>query len=369
MKIGLGLYRDMLTPDNFRFARQAGATHVVIHLVDYSHRPDQEAIAGNDPAWGVADDMTWGVSANQGQLWTYEELRDIRAMANAEGVEIAAIENFDPSHWYDVLLDGPKKAQQLEDLKTIIRNIGRAGIPCMGYNFTVAGLWGRTGGDWARGRANAIGYNAASIPPETPIPRGTVWNMVYDLDAPPGDIGTVTEEQIWQRVTDFLQALLPVAEESGVRLAIHPEDPPVRTLRGTTRLLYAPDRFQRLLDIAPSKYNALEFCVGTISEMAEGDVYAVTDKFSKQGNIAYVHLRNVHGKVPNYHEVFVDEGDTNMFEILRILHRNHFDGVIIPDHTPQMTCDAPWHAGMAYALGWLKAAITSVERTSERVTK
>ena len=105
-----------------------------------------------------------------------------------------------------------------------------------------------------------------------------------------------------------------------------------------------------------------EFCIGTISEMPGGDVYAAIDRYSQAGRLAYVHLRNVQGKAPNYHEMFVDDGDTDMLRVLRILHKNGFDGVLIPDHTPLLECEAPWHAGMAFALGWMRAAMTLIER-------
>lgn len=351
MKLGLGLYRSMLTRENFQFARQAGVTHLVVHLVDYfSEASSLSTGSGGD---------TWGITRNQQKLWSYEELCDLRAAINAEGLELAAIENFDPSHWYDILLDGPNKAEQMEGIKTMIRNMGRAGIPCMGYNFSIAGVWGRTE-TIARGGAKSVGFISANTPPETRIPNGTVWNMVYDPDAPPGDIGTVTTEQLWERLEYFLKEIIPVAEEAGVRMAAHPDDPPMPTVRDTARLVYQPHLYQRLLDIVPSHANALEFCLGSLAEMTEGDVHEATDQYSKQGKLAYIHFRNVRGKVPDYHEVFVDEGDIDMFRILRILHKNNFDGVLIPDHTPQMTCDAPWHAGMAYALGWMRAAITAV---------
>jgi len=153
-----------------------------------------------------------------------------------------------------------------------------------------------------------------------------------------------------------------VAEEAGVRLAAHPDDPPLQTLRGQPRLVYKPELYQRLLDIYPSYYNALEFCQGTISEMrGEMDVYEAIERYSRQGNIAYVHFRNVKGKVPNYHEVFIDEGDVDMIKALRLYHKNGFDGLMIPDHTPEVSCAAPWHAGIAYALGYMKAAIRMVE--------
>ena len=86
------------------------------------------------------------------------------------------------------------------------------------------------------------------------------------------------------------------------------------------------------------------------------------DRFSAKGKIGYIHSRNVVGKIPHYREAFIDEGDIDILKALRILKKNNYDGVIIPDHTPEMTCDAPWHAGMAYAMGYLKAAMQIVEK-------
>jgi mannonate dehydratase len=188
-----------------------------------------------------------------------------------------------------------------------------------------------------------------------------VWNMVYDPQAPAGTIGTVTHEQLWQRLEVFLDALVPVAEEAGVRLAAHPDDPPMPTIRGTARLVYQPRFYQQLLDLKPSRASGLEFCLGSLAEMTEGDIYETIDQYSRQGALAYVHFRNVRGKVPHYHEVFVDEGDIDMVRALRILKKNRFEGVIIPDHTPHIECDAPWHAGMAYALGYMRAALRLIE--------
>ena len=98
--------------------------------------------------------------------------------------------------------------------------------------------------------------------------------------------------------------------------------------------------------------------------MTDGNVYDAIETYSRQNALAYVHFRNVVGKVPHYEEVFVDEGDLDMIRALRVLHRNKYDGVIIPDHTPRMTCGAPWHAGMAYALGYMRAGLQIV--TGER---
>jgi mannonate dehydratase len=363
MKLGLGLYRHMLTPDNFRFARQCGCTHVVAHYVDYFQRGEDNQ-RDNQPTGGQSG---WGHAGDPDRVWTYEELRALKEAINAEGLELAAIENFDPAHWSDVLLDGPRKQSQLENLRTIIRNVGRAGIPIFGYNFSLAGVAGRIKGPVARGNAISVGMDAVD---QSPIPRGMVWNMVYDANAPPGTLATVSAEQLWERFKAFLEAVIPTAEEAGVTLAAHPDDPPVPMLRSQPRLVYQPRLYQKLLDLKPSSRNALEFCIGSLAEMSEGDIYDTVEQYSSQGKVAYVHLRNVRGKVPHYWETFIDEGDVTMLRVLRILQRTGFDGVVIPDHTPQMDCAAPWHAGMAYALGYIRALFQQLERdrSNEKLT-
>jgi mannonate dehydratase len=355
MKLGLGLYRHMLDAEHYAFARQAGATHIVAHLVDYfnkgSHNPRDNQPTG-DALGG------WGLAGDPERLWTVDELRALRREINDAGLELEAIENFDPAHWHDVLLDGPRKQRQMEDVKTIIRRVGEAGIPIFGYNFSIAGVCGRVTGPFARGRAISAGMDG---PVDEPIPRGMIWNMVYDTRAGEGKLPAISHDELWRRLGDFLHELTPVAEQSGVRLAAHPDDPPMPTMRDQPRLVYQPALYQRLLDLAPSPSNALEFCLGSIAEMTEGDVYDAVDQYSRQGKIAYVHLRNVRGKVPTYREAFIDDGDVDIFRVLRILKKNGYDGVLIPDHTPQMTCPAPWHAGMAHALGFMRAALWSVE--------
>ena len=105
----------------------------------------------------------------------------------------------------------------------------------------------------------------------------------------------------------------------------------------------------------------LEFCVGTLGEMTEGDLYEAVDSYSRQDRLAYVHLRNVAGKVPFYRETFLDDGDIDMIRVLRILSDNGYTGVLIPDHTPLMSCPGSWHAGMAYALGYVHAAVQAIQ--------
>lgn len=353
MKLGFGLYRHQLDEAHYRFARQCGATHLVIHWVDY-FKSSHSNQPGDQP---LGDDSGWGLAGDPNALWSFKELSRVKSEAAEHGLEITAIENFDPAHWHDVLLDGPKKAQQLENLKQIVRTVGQVGIPVIGYNFSLAGVAGRTKGPWGRGGAEVV---AMKEPYDKPIPNGMIWNMVYDQNAAPGTLASISTEELWRRHGDFLDALVPVAEEAGVILAAHPDDPPMPTVRSQPRLVNQPGLYQRLLDRRPSPSNGLEFCLGTIAEMTEGNVYEAVDCYSKQGRIAYIHFRNVRGKVPNYEETFIDEGDIDMMRVLRILKQNGFDGVLIPDHAPAMTCSAPWHAGMAYACGWMRAALSSL---------
>ena len=353
MKLGFGLYRHMLNEQHYKFAKQCGATHLVIHLVDYfGHNRD----SADQPIGGAEG---WGKAGNPEKIWSLEELISIKKDINNHGLELEAIENFDPAHWHDILLDGPKKKVQIENLKQLIKNVGRAGIPTFGYNFSLAGVSSRDIGPYARGGAVSVGMNGSVD--ETPIPNGMVWNMIYDENALDGSLPHIGHEELWKRLQYFLNEIIPVAEEAGVKMAAHPDDPPMPYVRNTPRLVYQPDLYQKLIDIKPSPSNKLEFCLGSIAEMTEGDVYEATDIYSKQDKISYVHFRNIIGKVPNYKEVFVDEGDIDMVKILKILKKNNFQGVLIPDHTPQMTCDAPWYAGMAYTMGYMKAIMNVVK--------
>lgn len=360
MNIGLGLYRHMLTREYFDFARQAGCTHVVVHLVDYFNQGSSNPRT-NQPIGSKYD--TWGVAGDPDRLWTVEELKSLRRELEEAGLILAAIENLDPAHWHDILLDGPKRPQQVENVKTIIRRLGEAGVPVLGYNFSLAGVCGRVTAPLGRGNAVTVGMDGPFD--QVPIPNGTIWNMVYDRTAPAGNLPSISHDELWGRLERFLEEVVPVAEQSGVQLAAHPDDPPMPTMRQQPRLVYQPHMYQRLINLVPSRNNALELCVGTLAEMTEGDVYDAVDQYSKQQKIAYIHLRNVVGKVPHYRETFIDEGDVDMIRLLAILHRNRFEGVLVPDHTPQMACLAPWHAGMAHTLGYMlaaKAVIESPER-------
>jgi len=354
MKLALGLYKSVLTKDNFKFAKQSGATHLVVQLVDYVQGDKNPTLTENHLDG-------WGYSNNQNKYWQYDDLVALKKFGNSAGLHWEAIENIEPAHWYDILLDGPQKLKQLENIKQTIKTIGKVGIPILGYNFSIPGVWGWTGKYTGRGGAKSIEFDQSLIDVNIPIPKGMVWNMKYETDPEEGFLAPVSREEMWQRLKSFLDEMIPIAEENNVKLVAHPDDPPLSEMRRIAKLFYSTSEYERLIDLYDSPANGFELCMGTIQEMPESDIYSFLDKYSKSNKIGYVHCRNVIGKVPHYREAFIDEGNINVIKALRILKKNNYNGVIIPDHTPEMTCDAPWHAGMAFALGYLKAVLQIIE--------
>ena len=182
-------------------------------------RKQQDQDQANQP---VGSKAGWG-KAGKGELWSLEELLDIKAAINKHGLEWYAIENFDPAMWHDILLDGPKKEDQMELVKEQIRIVGKAGIPVFGYNFSLAGVASRVEKPFARGGAVSVGMESSVD--ERPVPNGMVWNMVYDEKAPKGNMPSISHETLWNRLQYFLDNIIPVAEEAGVKMAAHPDDP------------------------------------------------------------------------------------------------------------------------------------------------
>ena len=339
MKIGMvfgnGIPQGGLNKANLLYARQLGVSDIILHLPDESTLP----------------------STSLG-YWTADDLIRVKNYVGSFDLNLAAIENFPVFHWNDILLDGPKKSKQIELLKKSVANLGKAGISSMGYYFSLAGVWGRKYGSYARGGALSDAFskdNNAGL--NSPLKESEVWGTGYPSADSERNIGIVEKEEMWRRLEYFLVNLVPVAEESNVRLAAHPDDPPIAVLRDTYRILTDPDDFDRLLNIYSSFYNGLEFCQGTISYMANGNIYDAIRKYSKNNNIVYVHLRNNSGRFPKYHETFLDDGDWDILKCLKLYKENGFEGVIAPDHTPEVNCGAPFHAGFAHSIGFLKAGL------------
>ena len=186
------------------------------------------------------------------------------------------------------------------------------------------------------------------------------------MNAPLTEAGIVTEEQLWQGLAYFLEAVVPVAEEAGVRLAMHPDDPPLSPIRGVGRIMTCPDNSQRLIDMVPSPSNGITFCQGCFSEMGV-DVPATIAHFCAQDRIYFGHFRNLRGTAARFTETFHDEGGADMYAIMRAFHESGYDGAIRPDHVPTLEGEDKGHAGYTvlgrlFAVGYMRGLMDALGR-------
>lgn len=327
MRVGLGQFMDP-TEERLAYIRQLGVRDINLNMYQYDpnypHLPDAESmpLEGEDK-------------------WSYESLVALRERIEASGLRLNAIENFPVSFYKDIILGGENREEQLENVKTTIRNMGRAGIPIFGYHWMANGVW-RTGETKVRGGATATAFDLDSA------------------DDSLTDGRRYTEDELWRNYTRFVEETVPVAEEAGIKLCLHPDDPPVEELGGIPRLFRNFENFKRAMDIAESEYHGLEFCLGCWSQIGE-NLTEVIEYFGERDKLFYVHFRDVEGTIPAFHETFVDEGNYDSYEVMQTLKRTGFSGMMIPDHTPHLQDDTDWeHRGRAHAVGYLQGLLRAV---------
>lgn len=281
-----------------------------------------------------------------GGKWQLQDLVKLRLRVEQFGMKLSALENVPTSFYDHIMLNGPKRDEQIENMIATVRNMARAGIPIFGYNWMPSHVW-RTPPALIRGGALATAYDHA-LGSKYPLTHGREYS----------------EEEMWQNLEHWIKIITPVAEEEGIRLGIHPCDPPVDKLGGIPQLLRSFESYKRLVEIYPSDSNGIEFCQGTFSEMKD-DIYEMIDYFASRKKILYVHFRNVSSKVPNFYEEFVNTGYVDMHKAMKIYHKHNFDGFFIDDHVPHTHGDTPWgHRGRAFANGYIQAMIEAVQKGS-----
>jgi mannonate dehydratase len=171
----------------------------------------------------------------------------------------------------------------------------------------------------------------------------------------------LSAERMWDNYAYFIKAVLPAAEAAGVKMALHPDDPPVATLGGVARIFNRPEGFKRAWALNPdSPAWGLDLCLGCCSEMPGGaaNVREMIEFFGPKGRIFYVHFRDVQGQVPCFQECFIGEGNYDPAEAMMLLHKNGFDGFLLDDHVPHMEGDSDWnHRGRAHAIGYMQGLL------------
>lgn len=273
-----------------------------------------------------------------------ETLTSIRAEFEAAGLTIAGVESH-PVAAEKIKLGLPGRDEEIENYRAAIEALGKAGIPMVCYNF-MAGLgWYRTRTDVAeRGGALTTEFDY-----ETAQQRGlTQW----------GEIG---EERIWSNLEYFLKAVIPVAEKAGVKMALHPDDPPVSPLRGIGRILTSAANYRRVMGLVPSPVNGVTFCQANFKAMGE-DIYALAKEWCTQKKIFFVHFRDIEGDRRHFRETFHDNGPTDMARMMEIYSQAGFDGPMRPDHAPTLAGESNDHPGYAiegkiFAFGYMKGIL------------
>ena len=278
-------------------------------------------------------------------VWSKKELVKLKLSIESYNLQLSAIENV-PTHFYDhIMLNGPNKNMQIENMIQNIENMADVGIPIFGYNWMPSHVW-RTNPRHIRGGAIATAFDYESA---------KNYPLTHDRE--------YSEDEMWESLEEWIKIITPIAEKKNIRLGIHPCDPPVEKLGGIPQLLRSFESYKRLIEIVDSPSNGIEFCQGTFSEMEDakdGGIYEMIDYFSSRKKILYVHFRNVSGTVPKFNEEFINSGYVDMHKAMNIYLKNGFDSFFIDDHVPQTNHDTEWgHAGRAFANGYIQALIES----------
>lgn len=247
----------------------------------------------------------------------------------------------------------PGRDAEIETFLQLIEVMDQLDIRTICYNWMPVIGWFRSATDIpARGGATVTGYDHATM-----------------KDAPLTEYGEVSPERLWENLSYFLNAVIPCAEKHGINLAVHPDDPPVPSIRGISRILTSPQALKKATTLYPSPNNGITLCQGSIS--AEGaNVEQVIQEFAKEKKIFFAHFRDIRGTAEKFQETFHDEGQTDMYRCMKLYYQYNCDCCIRPDHVPTMpgeTTDHPGYSvmGNMFAVGYMKGLMEAAQKEKE----
>lgn len=349
MRVALRVHE--ITPERLRYIKQIGVDDVLIS-------PSMEK--NKDNVLTVRGDYAPSV----------HELIEMKQRIEQENLRLLGINSLDRVGRHDKILLGRNGAdEQLETMKTLIRNMGEANYPVLGLLWNVVDVPDSL--DFAADHMGQeeIFIEDASFEAELrggAMGAGVDLTAVEDYAAPIDFVGReYSESELLDNYQHFLNEVIPVAEDAGVYLGVHPDDPPVvEQLGGTYRLFRDFESHKKALDMYPSDHHGLRLGLGVFSEMPEEDVYEVVRYFAEHEKILFLHFRDVRGNFPTFHETFHDDPESNFDQqtMIQLLDEVGYAGVIVPDHYPVLAGDTSFqHRSKAYACGYLNGLISSIQ--------
>jgi mannonate dehydratase len=292
---------------------------------------------------------------------TVDELKAIQDLAQKNGVTLEGIaapiltsSHIDrEKHGAIMLAQSPERDRDIEQLQILIKNSATAGIPSIKYNMSILGVLRLPGRDPGRGDATYSTWRLRDAKPATPLTRA----------------GKVDADAFWERITYFLDRIIPVANEYKIRMACHPHDPgvPPEGYQGVNRVLGTVDGLKKFIAIRESPYHGLNFCQGTVSEMLADpgkEIFDVIRYFGTRDKIFNVHFRNIRGHRNDFIEVFPDEGDVDFVKAIQVYKEVGYKYLLMPDHVPQAAADPGGLQSFAFAYGYIRALIQAVDQMS-----
>jgi mannonate dehydratase len=316
---------------------------------------DSDAILRACAGFGVNNICSRLPSPTLDDAWSVESLSKLKERVESFGISLDMVPlplssyEISKSESPAILLATADRDRQIDNICQMIRNAARAGIMQAKYNLTLIGI-----------------PRTAPTPGRGPSRYSTFVYADAKQDPPLTIAGPVSEDLYWERITYFLERVVPVAEEYKVRIGCHPQDPGMprgKGWRGVETVLGSVDGLKRFVAIKESPYHGLNFCQGTVSEMLAKpgeEIFDVIRYFGTRKKIFSVHFRNIAGGFLNFRETFIDNGDVDMLKAMRVYKEVGYDGMMMPDHVPQVEGDTGQFQGFAFAFGYIKALIAAV---------